>query len=141
MVGTGEVSVKLVEYHKLRRAVQMNARPGAVPERKALENQLRAALAAAGFSEVETDATDDPDRLVIGLCSFAEHPSEAVAEVLELLWQDHLRYGFWEAHAILVENDQVELLAATRASVTGHYATVHVVAQRRSVPSQRTAPQ
>lgn len=131
--------MKLVEYHKLRRGVQMNARPGAVPELRALETQLRAALTAAGFAEVETGATTDPDRLVIGLCTFTGHGAEAVAEVLEVLWQDHLRYGFWEAHAILVENDQIELLAATRASVTGHYATVHVVAQRGSVPSQRTA--
>jgi hypothetical protein len=132
--------MRLVEYHKLRRAVQVNARPGAQPDLRTLEERLRDALAAAGFADVEVGATDDPDRLVIGLCSFpARYPVQDVAEVLERLWQDHLRYGFWEAHTTLVESDQVELLAATRAGASGHYATLHVVAQRTAVPAQRTS--
>ena len=54
-------------------------------------------------------------------------------------YQDGLRYGFWEAHATLVEAAQVELLGATRAGPHGHYATVHVIAQRAALPAQRTA--
>jgi hypothetical protein len=135
--------VKLVDYHKLRRAVQSNAHPGAASELRPLEERLRESLLATGLLvDVEVGRTDDVDHLLIALCSFpAEQDGEQVAAVLERLWQDRLRYGFWEAHATLVDEDQVEFQGATRADQRGHYATFHIVAQKATVPAQRVAPE
>ena len=93
------------------------------------------------FDEVEVGHTDDVDKLVIAMCTFpAQADKTRVAQRLETMWQDRLRYGFWEAHALLVDDDQVELEGATRPSTYGHYVTVHVVAQKGRVPAQRLAP-
>ncbi|MFT4008501.1 MAG: hypothetical protein QM655_00510 [Nocardioidaceae bacterium] len=101
------------------------------------------------FDQVEVGTTDNPDALVIALCRFHAHLDEGVvAERLEQLWNDRLRYPFWEAHTMLVHVDQVELEGATRYSSAGHYMTLHVVAQKRAqkraqekvaVPMQRAA--
>jgi hypothetical protein len=133
--------MRLVEYHKLRRGVQMNARPGMDAELRPLEERLRAGLAATGlFEEIEVGRTDDVDHLVIALCHFpGDLDAQHAADMIERLWQDHLRYGFWESHAVLVEKDHVEFQGATRADIRGHYATVHIVAQKASVPAQRVA--
>lgn len=130
--------MRLVDYDKMRRGVQLSARPGVAAELRPLVAHLSAALTAAGFTAVEAEPTTDPDRLVIALCSFAPaHRPQDVAEVLERLWEDHLRFGFWEAHTVLVEGNQVELLAATRAGERGPYVTLHVLAQKAAVPAQR----
>lgn len=130
--------MELVDYRKLRHGVQLSARPATAAELRVLEARLGEALRTAGFSQVETGATKDADRLAIALCGFpAHHPVGDVADVLERLWEDHLRYGFWEAHTILVEHDQVELLAASRTGERGRYATLHVVARQATVPVQR----
>jgi hypothetical protein len=87
---------------------------------------------------VEVGRTDDTDRLVISLCQY--HPfysGSEVASVVERAWTERLRYPFWEAHTIRVEDDHVELEAASRAGVGQHYVTVHLVAQRTGIPEQR----
>jgi hypothetical protein len=133
--------MRLVDYHKLRRGVQSNARPGVATELRPLEAELQVALLATGvFEDVEVGRTDDVDQLLIALCRFpAETDAEQVAKVLEQVWQDRVRYGFWEAHAASVRKGHVEFQGATRADQRGHYATVHIVAQRASVPAQRVA--
>jgi hypothetical protein len=62
-----------------------------------------------------------------------------LAHWIEQLWQQQLRYGFWEAHTVLVDDDQVEFLGATRSGLNGHYVTLHLIAQRAFVPVQRGA--
>ena len=37
----------------------------------------------------------------------------------------------------MLANEQVEFEAATRSSNSGHYITVHVVAQKAQIPAQR----
>ena len=129
----------LVQFHKMRTAVQGNAYPGSGRDLTSMEETLRDLLLTSGvFDEVEVEHTDDPDQLVIALCHFRPDLSESdVAQLVERLWEQRVRYPFWEAHAVLVGEEHVEFEAATRNSTAGHYVTVHLVAQRAPVPAQR----
>lgn len=131
--------MEMTAYKKIRLAVQGNASPGERSARAQAVAELRRTLQETGlFDEVEVEDTDDPDHLVIAMCTYPDHaPHAQVAAKLEKLWQDRWRYGFWEAHALIVDRDQVELQGATRTGTTGHYLTVHVVAQAARVPAQR----
>lgn len=131
----------LLKFHRLREAIQVNASPGSAPDLELVEGNLRDLLMSSGvFEEVEVEHTDDPNQLVIALCQFRPFYTERdVAERLEEIWSDRVRYSFWEAHAILTEDDVVELEAASRIGPVGHYVTVHLVAQRAGIPEQRTA--
>jgi hypothetical protein len=131
--------MELTKYHKLRTAVQSNASPGSPTELSLLEERVRETLLGSGlFDDVEVGHTDDIDHLVIAMCHFPDHLSQAqIAQRLERLWEDRLRYGFWEAHATLVDSDQVEFQGATRTGSSGHYVTLHIVAQKARVPAQR----
>ena len=133
------MTMDLIQFHKMRAGVQANAAPGSSQALQDVRQNLEHALASVGlFSDVEVDYTDDVDSLVIAMCTFPEHLSETeVARRLELLWEDRLRYGFWEAHATLVDSGQVELEGATRNAQNGHYVTLHIVAQKGFVPAQR----
>lgn len=130
----------LLQFHKMRTAVQVNAYPGSPKDLASVERSLRDLLMSSGlFEEVEVEHTDDPDQLVIALCQFRPLFSERdVASYLERLWNDRVRYPFWEAHSLLVEKEHVEFEAATRNSTSGHYVTVHLVAQKARIPAQRT---
>jgi len=131
--------MNLLMFHRVRAAIQENASPGTGAELVSVETTLRDMLLASGvFEEVEVEHTDDPDQLVIALCQFRPFFTEAdVARHLERIWGDRVSYPFWEAHAFHVENGHVEFEAATRQSSGGHYVTVHLVAQKASIPGQR----
>jgi len=131
--------VELVRYHKLRSAVQTNASPGTAEELGEARDAVRRTLQAAGvFQSVEVESTDDIDELVVAACTYRPDAGEAeVAQRLEQAWDDRMRHRFWEAHTTLVDPDQVELEGATRTRTAGRYVTVHIVAQRASVPAQR----
>ncbi len=133
--------MEIAQFHKLRTAVQMNASPGSPAHLRSVKDDLQRALATVGlFEEVEVDYTDDVDNLVIAMCTFPEQLSRSeIAHRLEVLWQERLRYPFWEAHTVLVDRDQIELEGATRAGVNGHYVTLHIVAQQARVPAQRSS--
>jgi hypothetical protein len=129
----------LVHYHRLRTAVQDNAFPGQRREVVTVETALRDLLMASGvFEEVEVGHTDDPDQLVIALCTFDPWFSEPeIAQIVERIWRERVSYPFWEAHGLLVDAGHVELEAASRQGQDGHYVTIHLVAQRARVPGQR----
>jgi hypothetical protein len=125
----------------MRTAIQDNASPGGEQELATVEGSLRYLLLTSGmFEEVEVEHTDDPDQLVIALCSFkAEYDAPEVARRLEEMWADRISYPFWEAHAVDVMSDHVEFEAASRPSSVGGYVTVHLVAQKARIPAQRTS--
>ena len=131
--------MNLMQFHRLRTAIQGNAAPGSARDLATVEGSLRSLLMSSGlFVDVEVERTDDPDQLVIALCTFDPHVSEAaVAGQLERLWADRVSFPFWEAHALLVEDEHVELEAASRPSPVGGYVTVHLVAQKARIPAQR----
>lgn len=129
----------LARFHKVREGVQSNASPGTSGEVAAAEALLRSALQATpGFLHVEVERTPDLDRLVIAMCSVSPDLSTSdAADALLALWLHQVSEPFWEAHGLVVHEDQVELEAATRASSHAGYLTVHVLAQRSAVPAQR----
>ena len=129
----------LIEFHKMRIAVQGNAFPGSSADLETVGGSLRDMLMDSGlFDQVEVEATDDPDHLVIAMCAFRPELSEAdVADHLETIWHDRVRYPFWEAHAFRFAHGHVEFEAATRAGLDGHYVTVHLIAQKAQIPAQR----
>ena len=131
--------MELVRFHKLRKAVQSNASPGSAQELRDAQESLRRILSSSGlFEKIEVEATDDIDRLVTAVCTFSAVMSEAdVAQRLEQAWEDRMRHQFWEAHATLVDPDQVKLEGAARTTTAGHYVTVHIVAEKARVPAQR----
>ncbi|RYU14163.1 hypothetical protein [Nocardioides iriomotensis] len=131
----------LMQFHRMRTAIQDNASPGPEQELVTVEGSLRYMLLTSGlFEEVEVEHTDDPDQLVIALCQFKPEVAAAdVARRLEEIWADRVSYSFWEAHATDVMSDHVEFEAATRPSTVGGYVTVHLVAQRAVIPAQRSA--
>lgn len=130
----------LIRFHRMRTAIQDNASPGSEHERVSVAGSLRHMLMTSGlFEEVEVEHTDDPDQLVIALCQFRpDRSAQDVARRLEEIWADRVSFPFWEAHAIDVAPDHIELEAASRQSTAGGYVTVHLVAQRARIPAQRT---
>ena len=131
--------MQLMHFHTLRSGVQRNASPATERALVAMADHLRDLLISCGlFDTVEVEHTDDPDQLVVGLCQFRQSLSEdEVALALEQLWDERVSYTFWEVHAVRVDDDFIELEGATRESVVGRYATLHVVATRSQVPTQR----
>jgi hypothetical protein len=133
--------MNVLMFRRVRTAIQNNTSPGQEPEVAVVEENLRETLMASGvFEEVEVEHTDDPDQLVIALCQFRPFYTERdVAMRLEEIWKDRVRYPFWAAHAIQTDDGHVEFQAASRPSEEGGYVTVHLVAQRAGIPSQRVA--
>ncbi len=131
--------MRLPSYHLIRTAIQGNASPGSARDVAGVAVTLRDQLVASGlFETVEVEPTNDPDHLVIALCQFRPDVSEwDVAAHLEEIWDNRIRYRFWEAHAFLTEEDHVELEGATRVSTDGHYVTFHLVAEKARIPMQR----
>jgi hypothetical protein len=131
--------MELIAYHKMRTAMQLNAPPAPSRDLRDVKARLSKSLKKTRlFEDVEVDHTENVNNLVIAMCTFPAELSEAqVAYRLEMLWEDHLRAGFWEAHAILVDDDQVELQGATRGSSRDPYVTVHILAQKAPIPAQR----
>jgi hypothetical protein len=131
--------MNLMQFHRIRTAIQDNATPGSSRDLATVEGSLRSLLMSSGlFVDVEVGRTEDPDQLVIALCTFDPHVSEAaVAAQLERMWADRVSYPFWEAHTLLVDPEHVEFEAASRPSPVGGYVTVHLVAQKARIPAQR----
>jgi len=129
----------LTRFHQLRTAVQVDAHPGSDWEVATKERDLRDLLMASGlFENVEVEHTDNPDQLVVALCRYVPGQSEAdVAREIERLWNDRVRYPYWEAHSLIVDKEFIEFEAATRNSDTGHYVTLHMVAEAARIPTQR----
>jgi hypothetical protein len=132
--------MELTHFKTLRTAMQGNAAPPSPVALASIEEDLRDQLMASGlFEDVEVDTTENPDAMVIALCHFKPEYEEAdIAGALERMWDRGVRYPFWEAHSLIVHPEHVEFQAATRFSSVGHYATVHLVAQKGRIPAQRT---
>lgn len=132
--------MQLMHFHTLRSGVQMNASPASEQALVAMESILRDVFTDSGlFDTVEVEHSNDPDRLIVSLCQYRPNLSEDdVAGAIEELWEQRVRYPFWEAHSTWVDEGHVEFQAASRIDPMGHYVTVHLVAQPSPVPSQRS---
>lgn len=123
--------MKIGAFQTLRSGLQLNAVPVTSQVRAVLETGLREELTASGiFEEVEIEGSDDPDRLVLGLCVFrSEVSEEEVMLAVERAWTA-LAFHHWSAHAFLTDDGHVELQAATLDRPAGRFASVHLVALR-----------
>jgi hypothetical protein len=123
-------------FHKLRTAVQENANPADDLAATRLRRSLHNALTGSRlFAEVEFGHTEDPNQMVIGVCRCADDvlPWEAGMGV-ERLWQTVAADVQWEAHTVGCTDTLMEFEAAVTVDQSGHYVTVHVVAE----PSEAT---
>jgi hypothetical protein len=133
--------MNLLHFQTLRNGLKLNAAPAAARVREVIETGLREELAAAGlFDEIEVGTSDDPDRLVLGLCTFrADVPDEEAAAAVERAWSA-LAFHHWSAHTFLTDDGHVELQAATLDRPGGRYVSVHLVAQRAALPALELVP-
>lgn len=128
----------LTGYHKLRTAVQESAHPAGEGQVWDIQARLRDGLVASGlFDQVEVGLTGDLDQMVIGLCRCAQRiqPWEAGLGV-ERLWAGLAAGLEWETHALGCTESMMEFEGAVTVDRSGHYVTVHLVAE----PPQVTEP-
>ena len=112
----------MASFHRLRTAVQQNARPAGDAPVVAMERALEELLqGSALFSDVELGRTDDPDQLVIGVCRCAEQilPWEA-GMGLERLWRTACAGTRWEAHHVGCTESLMEFEGAVTFDDAGH---------------------
>ena len=122
-------------FYKLRTAVQENANPADGIMATRLRDALHAALTGSRlFGEVELGHTEDPHQMVIGVCRCADDvlPWEAGMAV-ERLWQAVAADARWEAHTVACTESLMEFKGAVTVDDSGHYITVHVVAEPSEV--------
>lgn len=127
-------------FHTLRTAMQGNALPAGELPAASLQRELAEALSGSRlFDLVELGRTDDPNQLVIGLCRCAEGvlPWEAGIGV-ERIWQDAAAGLTWESHSLGCTDRLMEFEAAATVDSSGHYLTVHLLAEP---PSGWTPPE
>ena len=123
-------------FHKLRTAVQENANPADDLAANRLRHSLHTALSGSRlFADVEFGHTEDPSQMVIGVCRCADGvlPWEAGMGV-ERLWLAVAADVRWEAHTVGCTDTLMEFEAAVTVDDSGHYVTVHLVAE----PSEAT---
>ena len=134
----------MTSFHKLRWAVQENAHRADPRHAAALQAALERSLRASRlFAEVELGRTDDPDQMVIGVCRCADDVAPWEAGVgVERLWGVVALETKWEAHAVGCTDSLMEFEGAVTIDDSGHYITVHLVAEPASVaePSPAAEP-
>ena len=131
----------MTAFHKLRWAVQENAHRADPHHAAALQAALERSLRASRlFSEVELGRTDDPDQMVIGVCRCAEDVAPWEAGVgVERLWGVVALETKWETHAVGCTESLMEFEGAVTIDDSGHYITVHIVAEPAVVPATEPA--
>ena len=134
--------MQLTRFHRVRHGLADNAGPASDEALDLMTGVLDTQLRAQPWlTDIEVERTDDPDRLIVGMCRFLPGTREQqVVDLLTAIWEDRVRYRFWSAHSFIVARGHVELEAATRVSPVGPYATVHLLALGPVIPSQRRAP-
>lgn len=133
--------MQLVHFETLRLGVQRNASPASPRALAAFADTLSGLLDSTGlFTTVEVECTEDRDQLVAAMIEFrAGLPSQVVGAVVERLWEERLRFPWWEVHTTRLDDGFVEFQGATRESVAGRYLTLHLVALSAPVPVQRSS--
>src|SRR6478672_11067777 len=136
----------ITSFHKLRLAVQENAHQADDLTATRLRTSLHAALTASRlFGEIEFGHTEDRDQMVIGVCRCSDDvlPWEAGMGV-ERLWLSVAADAKWEAHTVGCTDTLMEFEGAVTVDDSGHYVTVHLVAEpapaAEPVPASEPVP-
>ncbi|MFZ5847768.1 MAG: hypothetical protein ACOYX5_10340 [Actinomycetota bacterium] len=139
------------EFRRLRAGLIINlpAARGEILESAAtrLRNRLQA---SAMFADVEVEATEDEDQLLISMLKYRPGtPARQVTSFLEAIWVTTLRLPGLDAFSFLVEDGHVELESVTGDREARYFITLHLIAQegteedfarRPTVPEESTLP-
>jgi hypothetical protein len=133
--------MNLVEFHKLRSGLQMNAGPATAQVRRTFETALREELLATGaFTSLEVGSTDEENHLLVVLATHVPGLSEdEVSLAVEWAW-GAVAFHHWQAGSWLTDDGHVEFQAATLDRPAGRYVTLHLVSQRAEVPAGAQVP-
>ncbi len=92
--------VEADEYSKTKAAVLAGGYPSADDNLLGMEMDFTAFLGGSDLlDDVQVRRTTDPGCLLTATCRTSVSASEATAE-LERIWEDHLRYEWFEAHEV-----------------------------------------
>jgi hypothetical protein len=86
-------------------------------------------VASVMFAQVEVEATDDPERLMVAMVRYRPGtPVRQVCSFLEAVWISELRLPGLDAFHFLAEEGHVELESVTGDQDSGYFLTLHLVA-------------
>ena len=119
-----------VEFVQLREAMTVNLPPASGAQTADAASKLRRRLVSSVmFAEVEVEATEDPERLLIAMVRFRPGtPERQVASFLEAVWITELRLDGLDVFNFLVEDGHVEFEAATGDQDSGYYLSLQLIA-------------
>ncbi len=126
-------------FTEQRRRIMRHGTPSCGDDLLGMEMDFHAYLSM--LDEIDDDSvtakgTGDPERLIDASCAAASGVTvTAAAEAVRTAWLDSLRYGFIEAHHLVVDDDRATLDVVTPTAPDGLYATGIIEirpAQRRS---------
>jgi hypothetical protein len=119
-----------VEFVQLREAMTVNLPPASAAQIADATSKLRRRLVSSVmFAEVEVEATEDPERLLIGMVRFRPGtPERQVASFLEAVWITELRLDGLDVFNFLVEDGHVEFEAATGDQDSGYFLSLQLIA-------------
>lgn len=81
------------------------------------------------FAQVEVEATEDPERLLVALVRYRPGtPERQVCSFLEAVWISELRLPGLDAFHFLAEKGHVELESVTGDQDSGYFLTLHLIA-------------
>ncbi len=120
-----------LEFRRLRAGGISNLPPAPDEVLAAAADRLsRRLLSSVMFAGVVVERTQDPERLLVASTYF--RPREPVAKVrsyLEAIWVSELRLPGLDAFAFHADGDQVEFEAFTGDKSSGHFITLHLLAE------------
>lgn len=119
------------EFRRLRAGLIINLPParGEILE-SAVTRLLNRLRASAMFAQIEVEATEDEDQLLVGMLKYRPGtPARQVASYLEAIWVTTLRLPGLDAFTFLVEDGHVELESVTGDRAAHYFITLHLIAQ------------
>lgn len=131
--------MKLATFHTMRSTLRSDLSPATGEELAGVAARVCDLLAGSSlFDWFEVEPSQDPDRLVIGLCHLHPDASEVVvAQLLERIWENGLAQPYLGSHVLIVEPGHVELEGAARTPDGARFVTVHLLATVQRLPEQR----
>lgn len=124
--------VDRVEFVQLRAAMTVNLPPASGALTADAASTLRRRLVSSVmFAQVEVEATEDPERLLIAMVRFRPGtPERQVASFLEAVWITELRLDGLDVFNFLVEDGHVEFEAVTGDQQSGYFLSLQLIAVR-----------
>jgi hypothetical protein len=122
------------EFVRLRAGLTTNLPPASDALIAAAAARLRQRLVSSVmFAQVEVEATEDPERLLIAMVRYRPGtPERQVSSFLEAVWISELRLPGLDVFNFLAEDGHVELESVTGDQSSGYFLSLHLVATEGS---------